>query len=346
MLAVPPLSEDVEEAREVLEALARLRRGELPEQQEVLPPAEAAVEKREERGTKGWTQLQQRLERTHGWQVRRDLGLETVLEPVFPEKNVQRRFLDACKELDHSMLLTYHGTRSANFQSIEQKGLLVPGHGGVKVAHGSAHGVGIYTAQLGKASLSQGFSDSSSLFLCAVCDTSEPPEQSQEELNAFVPSGSHVQTRFPRSYMFQGKRFGNHQLKQESEEVRHVGDAVVIFKEKCVAPIFIATVLPSQPKREADDLEKALQPREECWELGPQQAGRRRVVVPEGRDNLIRFGSGRSGRSGRTVWLPPMPKERPSHHELHVARRRNQRDWQRARLRCRAAKKEDCFGRA
>lgn len=44
------------------------------------------------------------------------------------------------------LVIAFHGTKKQAEKSIEEKGLLVPGTSGVRVAHGSALGVGIYTA--------------------------------------------------------------------------------------------------------------------------------------------------------------------------------------------------------
>lgn len=47
----------------------------------------------------------------------------------------------------------FHGTRAANIPSILSTGLRVPGQeSGVRVANGSAHGVGIYTGMPGRRS--------------------------------------------------------------------------------------------------------------------------------------------------------------------------------------------------
>jgi hypothetical protein len=67
---------------------------------------------------------------------------------------VLERFARRAAHLSASPSLAFHGTPSANIPSILERGLLVPGNGNdVRVANGSAYGVGIYTAQQPGASL-------------------------------------------------------------------------------------------------------------------------------------------------------------------------------------------------
>jgi len=205
------------------------------------------------------------------------------------------------------------------------------------VENGSAHGVGIYTAHVGSTSLSKRFCDSDTLLVCAVCDTSQPlVTDDQKELPAFVPSATQVQTKFPPRYAFQGRKYGNHEWKQESKEVRHVGSAVVVFEERCVVPVFTATVREQKTSGQGDHLVR----HEETWVAGPQQIGRRRLVMPVDQEGLIKFGSVRNGRSGKTVWLPAMPKEDATAHERAVQRRLCHRRWQWMRGCARRAKSE------
>jgi len=331
-----PDSDDVEAAEAALIAMSKPRRP-------AAEPAEPAVEDkphRDDRVAKAWSAFLKRVEDGHGWRVRKELGAETVLDPVYPDRHVQQRFLEARGALDSRLTVTYHGTKWRNIGSIKQRGLLVPGHGGVNVANGSAHGVGVYTAQIGSASLSRGFSDSDTLFVCAVCDTSEPlPEHDPSSCVAFKPSMTHVQTRFPRFFTFQGKKFGAHALTQESAEVRHVGSAVVVFEERCVVPVFTARIPAKEEPRGAEVQPEKVEP----WIEGPQQIGRRRLVVPEAGKELIRFGTLASGRSGETVWLPALPKPDVTSHERAVQRRRCCRMWQRCRWADRRTKR-DRFG--
>ena len=64
-------------------------------------------------------------------------------------KGLEKRFQQTRAKLGahHVPELVYHGTRRSNIASICKRGLLLPGHEGVKVVNGSAHGVGIYTAR-------------------------------------------------------------------------------------------------------------------------------------------------------------------------------------------------------
>merc|ERR1712113_639019 len=81
--------------------------------------------------------------------------------------------------------------------------------------------------------------------------------------------------------------------------IRHVGDAVVVFQERCVIPLFLAS-FPSASHVEAGS--KLLR----TWEP-PQQVGRRRLAVPEEGFSMIAFGQSGLPPIGRTVWTTPLP---------------------------------------
>ena len=64
---------------------------------------------------------------------------------------LQEKFVQEQKETAVAPDYGYHGTRVANIPSILTTGLKVPGaDSGVRVANGSAHGVGIYTGMPGE----------------------------------------------------------------------------------------------------------------------------------------------------------------------------------------------------
>ena len=65
----------------------------------------------------------------------------------------EERFMKEQKETLTTPDYGFHGTRAANIPSILSTGLRVPGQeSGVRVANGSAHGVGIYTGMPGRRS--------------------------------------------------------------------------------------------------------------------------------------------------------------------------------------------------
>lgn len=148
-------------------------------------------------------------------------GGPLFLKPTPLAEGVQQKFLTATEELEGKLIPTYHGTSEHNLPSIFQRGLLVPyeANNGIRVANGSAHGVGIYTASMESPQLSLGFIRPSSrarqLLVCGVLDDA-------------VQSG-------------ELKSFGALTVKAESEAVRHVGNAVVIFDSRRVAPLFVAS---------------------------------------------------------------------------------------------------------
>ena len=95
---------------------------------------------------------------------------------------------------------------------------LQPQDNGVRVANGSVHGVGIYTAYVGSASLSWSYSrgPSKPMLVCGVLD--------------------------PRT-----RKVG---AEQSSQKVTYTGSARIFFEENLVAPLFEASTgsLPCMPQ--------------------------------------------------------------------------------------------------
>mmetsp|Transcript_111272 Transcript_111272/g.202371 ORF Transcript_111272/g.202371 Transcript_111272/m.202371 type:complete len:480 (+) Transcript_111272:92-1531(+) len=167
--------------------------------------------------------LQKRFLKDFGRRFCKELGRHMGSMEVRPapvSAAVQSRFLDARSNLGGTLRAAYHGTNIGNLSSIYEKGLLIPGQGnGVRVANGSVHGVGVYTAKLDNPSLSWGFCRAPSLWqrkmmVCGVLD------------NAYA--GKH----------FAQYRMGFQSVISESQDVRHVGSAMVIFNARRVAPLF------------------------------------------------------------------------------------------------------------
>lgn len=155
--------------------------------------------------------------------LRSSFGGPLFLKPTPLAEGVQQKFLTATEELEGRLIPTYHGTSEHNFPSIFQRGLLVPyeANNGIRVANGSAHGVGIYTATMESPQLSLGFirgpfSRSRQLLVCGLLDDAV-------------------------SALAEPKSFGALTVKAESDAVRHVGNAVVIFDSRRVAPLFVAS---------------------------------------------------------------------------------------------------------
>lgn len=145
--------------------------------------------------------------------------------PLHPE--VQERFLEMYSGSEESLCPAFHGTDARNLSSIYKHGLLIPGMGNrLRVTHGSAHGLGIYTATVDNPGLSFGFCrGETSMLVCGVLDDSV--------------RGSEVE------YL------GRHAVTSRSKDVLHVGSAMVIFDSKRVAPLFVATrrAPPARPAR-------------------------------------------------------------------------------------------------
>lgn len=122
--------------------------------------------------------------------------------------------------------LAFHGTSCDNLSSIYSRGLLIPGSDNdVHVANGSAHGLGVYLANLDAVDLSLGFADSKDevcgkrqlgLLVCGVLDDA-------------IPCPRH---------------FGSSSLSMTacSKSIHHVGDALVVFDHSRVVPLFVVSL--------------------------------------------------------------------------------------------------------
>lgn len=106
------------------------------------------------------------------------LGLSLVfsqvaLSDVHLAQAVEQNFLSMLGRSGGMMLPAFHGTNPRNYPSIFRRGFLIPGCGAgidVTMAHGAAHGRGIYTSNVGAAWLSRGFCSENSMLVCAVLD--------------------------------------------------------------------------------------------------------------------------------------------------------------------------------
>lgn len=227
--------------------------------------------------------LQQGFLKAYGHRIRAELpGVKLV--PTQVGSQVEQHFLGSMRSSDVRLQPAYHGTLRKNFDPIQETGLRVPGTGGVTVANGSAHGVCIYTAKLGASSLSKGFSrDSKDIFVCAVAD-----DKSQSDV---------------------GQRMGNHMVYSESKNVRHVGDAMVVFNSAKVAPLFIAKTDAGEGTAESHS--PHVQQSTEL-DAGGRVAGKHQILV-----------------GGQKIWAAP---EANTYTSAKLLRRRNEakaRDTQR-----------------
>jgi len=163
--------------------------------------------------------------REHGARILRNLfhcfeGTDFDLFPAPMAHHIWARFLDVWKNGDGPSLKivpALHGTHLANFQSIFAEGLLIPGMGNfLRIAHGAAHGRGIYAAKVnnGGSRLSAHFARgmAKGVLVCAVLDDS---------------------AELPSQYAL-----GYRNVTAESQSVRHVGDAFVIFDPRHILPLF------------------------------------------------------------------------------------------------------------
>jgi len=277
-------------------------------------------------------QLQQAFLQQHGNKIRDELpGVR--LEPAQVGPEVQRRFLKECGE--EVPLPTYHGTKEENFPSIMSRGLIIPGKHGVTVTHGSAHGLGVYTASLGNAWLSKFFCDSDSFLVCGVAEEKATPTAAPTAAPAAAASslgqvqkGPHFHRSHHRpvaaSVAGAPKTMGHLQVHKETPNIRHVGGAVVVFDEKKVAPLFVAQGI---CRNTETDYSKASF-------LNP---GNQHGFLPGGGSKV----ASRQAKVGEElIWIPP--EEHRSQKHIHVRRvwnakshdvgRRSQRDAKASRV--------------
>ena len=144
-----------------------------------------------------------------------------TLRPAPLHTEVQNKFLRAfsCRAEKRELQPALHGTDERNLSSIYRRGLLIPGgiggSGGndVRVANGSAHGLGIYTAYAGSACVSFGYSRGNlrPMLVCGVLD----PEQG-------------------RCQTYGGA--------VKKKDICYAPGVRIFYKEELVAPLFEATV--------------------------------------------------------------------------------------------------------
>lgn len=183
-----------------------------------------AQQAKSKRPTSTFEHIRQFFIQEHGHTIRtnleRQFHSQVVLKPTPIAPEVQDRFVQSVESIGSAGITpTYHGTNVANYPSIYNRGLLIPGkNNSLSVANGSAHGLGVYTARVEAPGLSVGFSSGSSgqsLLVCGVVDDSRPKIQHE------------VCGRFP--------------VTAASQVVKHVGDAVVVFDSSRVVPLFEAS---------------------------------------------------------------------------------------------------------
>jgi hypothetical protein len=167
--------------------------------------------------------LQKDFLRNNGHRFCKELGRHMGSMEVRPapvSESVQARFLDARASLGGLLKAAYRGTNVTTLSKIYDNGLLIPGQGnGVHVVNGSAHGLGIYTAKLDNPSLSWSF-----------CRASHPSERKM------IICGV-LDDAIGRS-SFTQYNIGLRSVTSESENVRHVGSAMVVFDHRRVVPLF------------------------------------------------------------------------------------------------------------
>jgi len=253
---------------------------------------------------------------------------------------VRDRFVNA---LDcygkQSLVLGYHGTPKHNLLSIYERGLLVPGKSnGVRIAHGNAHGRGIYIAKSGFHGLSQSFLQGSpKMLICGVVDsTIVGPPRAEIEADAdrkprHVRRGGTIAHRSHRRpwrpcRALVPTRMLNHV--SHDQNLHHVGGVMVICKQDHVVPFFVADrreLIAQKPRSTLKS--EALSPSMSCHvDLWPPN-NRQRVPMSAGARQLWHE------PSGEMIWHPPSAEIDGHAREMKRRLARKWRDTERRALR-------------
>jgi hypothetical protein len=127
---------------------------------------------------KGFDQLQRLFLSWHETSILEALdsvfGSDVRVYEAPVSRMVKERFMKAYELFpDTELRPAFHGSDARNYPSIFANGLLIPGEGNsVRMAHGAAHGRGVYTANLNAAWLSKGFCSDPIMLVCGVLQTS------------------------------------------------------------------------------------------------------------------------------------------------------------------------------
>lgn len=280
------------------------------------------------KGPHSFQELQDVFISKYGPKIREELP-GVCLQRANVSREVQDRFLSNYEGDSRTIHAAYHGTAVQNIEPILSKGLRVPGRGGVTVKHGSAHGVGIYTATLGSAWLSRSFCDSDQLLVCAVADDTSAADSNS--VPATIVSAKATGTRssgarFHRTHhrpvvpfvlaqrAGAPKMLGNLPVHKESKVVRHVGAAMVVFDEARVTPLFVAKCAdtPATRSLRSPDYSRSL-----LWPSAADTNVLHRGVLLGGG---VRTGTHQARVGKERLWLPP--EKLDNRLATHLRRRR------------------------
>jgi len=301
-----------------------LLRGRVPTAAELEHPfalemAEAKAARRRQNQQFSFEQMRTQFLRDHGAEIRQNLAPcfegNVSITPAPISSTVQQRFMQAFTDApDSEIIPTFHGSDAKNYSSICERGLLIPGRSsGVEMAHGAAHGRGVYTACVDAPSLSIGFTSQPKMLVCGVVDDSMDLA-TQETCGRFSVTAS-------------------------SATIKHVGNAVVVKSERRVAPLFMVTAdeyrqfhwsgAPGRPGGRVTTLSGWTNARVPL-------PGNKAVPAATKQQDFVDMGKGKTLHvaSSQTAWMPPRPvdadKRDINQKRFYEAKRR---DLQRKELR-------------
>lgn len=231
--------------------------------------AEEEFQKAKVPGNKAFEAMRDNFEERYGENVKSELqqtyGQAFKLVPADLAPKAQDRFMNSVKQGGDPMY-GYHGTRKEAIPHILDRGLLVPGaESGVRVHNGAAHGVGVYTAMPGSSWLSRGFAEGPNMLICGIVDPAAEPvpslaaptvpaQRAQAASRAAIQHKSHHRpgalATAPAPAL--PSAVFHRDTQRESESVKVVGAARILFKNDLAAPLFVA-----QPVSAEETFERA-----------------------------------------------------------------------------------------
>lgn len=106
------------------------------------------------------------------------LGNGTTLLNAQLAPEIERCFMNECDtlmRLPANLIPVFHGTSSSSHASIFQRGLLIPSDSnGVRVAHGSAYGKGVYATIGNSVAMSRSYCSENRMLVCGLLDHANP----------------------------------------------------------------------------------------------------------------------------------------------------------------------------
>lgn len=277
--------------------------------------------------------------RHHGEDIKRELGAQARLVRAPMHQDIIDAFMEkcACVRSGENFIpsVAFHGTAKRNFDSICARGLLVPSPAnGIKVANGSAHGIGIYTTMLGSIGTSRWYCDSQEVLVLATIELPDGKLSSKctTKKSGVTPKG----TRAPQRHRRKG---GGSVRPPQASGARAVtiyrtfGGVRVFYQSGYVLPLFIGSATLPDSSVSTNTASPSYTPLPDIPGLSPNK------IVPV--DTAATPWVGRHctyvAEVDAVVWLPPAPAV-GCNAARKLKRRHMKKQRHNDRRRCRDAK--------